>query len=376
MRARHHARRQAWRTDDDGRGGRAAAAARVVPLAEMLPQAGYATAAFTEDAFVDPASFQRGFDLFVADRRAELPLEDRDASGGADTWRLLRTPGLVEETIRKATTWLRTHADERFFLFVHTYQVHDPFTPPPAYAHLADIRPHPVAKGALPPRAELEATAAQYTAEVAYTDAALAPLLNAVDELGLADDTIVVVTSDHGQSFGEQGLPGHGSGIEEEQIRVPLIVRAPGLVESGRRVETMAGLVDVTPTVLDLLDLAVPPWMQGVSLAPMMRAGYNRRAPSGRILPTEAFGARGVRADSWKGVHLEATDVFDTKFVNARGVERTVTFRKKAMGEAFDRVAAECARAQALLGDAGRPGAAQGLDPEREEKLRALGYLD
>ncbi|HWP67617.1 MAG TPA: sulfatase, partial [Candidatus Limnocylindria bacterium] len=255
----------------------------VTPLAEILRDAGYRTGAFTEDAFVDPGSFQRGFDRFSA---------DKDVGWAA---------GVVERTVQASVEWLRAHAREPFFLFVHTYQVHGPYTPPPAYDAIATRRDLPVAPGGLPPAPGAAADLAKYTAEVAYTDAALEPLFAALDELGVADRTIVVVTSDHGEAFGEQGgAMGHATGIVEEQLRVPLIVRAPGLVAAGRRVASLAGVVDVTPTVLELLGRARPPWMQGVSLAPLAAPTAAPAPQPPRLLPAEGYTVQGVRAPDWK----------------------------------------------------------------------------
>jgi arylsulfatase A-like enzyme len=334
----------------------------VRPLAEILRDAGYGTAAFTEDAFVDPGSFQRGFDEFSADRRFG--------------W----AAGIVEETVRSAVDWMRVHAEQRFFLFVHTYQVHSPYTPPPAYDHIASLRPLPLAPDHLPPAPKGEADAARYVAEVAYTDASVAALFQALAELDLAEQTIVVVTSDHGEAFGEQGAWGHAWEIKDEQLHVPLIWRAPGLIAAGRRVSTMVGVVDIAPTVLALLGMEVPSWMQGESLASMLapEAPAPAPAPPRRVLPAEGYAIQGVRGDTWmvtrRGAGVGFVTVFET------GVETPVAHPARLLlEEPFALVARECERARAVLGPSllTLPEAADpGFDAERERKLRALGYLE
>src|SRR5207244_4054631 len=88
--------------------------------------------------------------------------------------------------------------------------------------------------------------------------------------LGLADRTIVVLLSDHGEQFGEHGLHGHANSLFDELLHVPLIVRAPGLVKPGLRISNTVGLVDVLPTVLDLLNLPPARWAQGRTLMPLL----------------------------------------------------------------------------------------------------------
>src|SRR6185369_1319521 len=163
---------------------------------------------------------------------------------------------------RNAADWLDAHRNERFFLFVHTYQVHDPYTPPPAYHDM-----FATGAEAESPRETLD----RYEAEVRYTDDQLAALWRVVERLGLADDTIVIVTSDHGEEFGEHGLLRHGTDLYDETLLVPLVMRAPGIVPRGLRVDAQIGLIDVLPTLLELLDVPVPAKVQGRSVVAFLR---------------------------------------------------------------------------------------------------------
>jgi arylsulfatase A-like enzyme len=339
----------------------------VTPLAEVLRREGYATAAFTENAYVDPSVFARGFDVF----RANTTM----AGGGP--------AGLVEDTLASAGAWLRAHAEGEVFLFVHTYQVHQPYEPPARYRELVRADGVPWPAGRLAPSARWAEAAAAYAAEVRYTDDALAALLRLLDELGLGERTILVVTSDHGEAFGEHGRDTHGFTLFEEEVRVPLIWHAPGLVAAGRRITALVGLVDVAPTVLDLLGLAVPAWMQGVSLGPLMEVGSDpAAAPPDRVLPIESLvGLRGVHAGAWKGLVRDGrVVVYD---LDRDPTERTPERSPRWDGVVRDaqaRLDADCARVRALVsaapaGDAARPAPAV-RDLERERKLRALGYVE
>jgi arylsulfatase A-like enzyme len=333
--------------------------AGIVPIAERLREAGWATAAFTEDAYVSAAVFHRGFDVFVADVESHVS-------------------GAVEKTVAAATAWIEANAKRPFFVLVHTYQVHHPYVPPPEYAGLAAMTDVPSLPGLPPPSRDLMDDAAAYVAEVAYTDAVVGRLLGRIDALGLGDDTIVVVTSDHGEAFGEHGRRAHGTGLHEEQMRVPLIVRAPGLVAAGRRVGDMVGLVDLTPTLLDLLGFERQPWMQGVSLARAMRPEGAEQVLLGRVLPIRGFGSlAGIRGATWKLKLGKRPRYWDLKADPGEMHPRSVS--ERTMAVLPNVIDSTCRRGRALVEQAGA-GRRTGRTPQRsaEErlKLRALGYVE
>ncbi|MGH7893957.1 MAG: sulfatase, partial [Candidatus Binatia bacterium] len=188
-------------------------------LAEALRSARWATAAFTEDGFLlADAGTNRGFGLYD---------ENRAQQG----------TGHAAETFGRGVTWVRAHADRRFFLFLHTYQVHAPYLPPEAYRSLfADVRTIPDA---------VDRDHLRYEQEARVADDAVGTLLAALAELGLADDTLVVLTSDHGEEFLEHGERYHGYQLYDEVLRVPLILRWSGHVPTGRRIQAAASLVDL-----------------------------------------------------------------------------------------------------------------------------------
>jgi len=228
-------------------------AADRVTLAELLRHAGYRTAAFTEDAYVVAgAGFARGFDRYTEFRSEESA-----------------SPGFAAETLGAAEEWLRGRAHEPFFLFVHTYQVHAPFVPPRSYR---DLFPEDVERGQPPEYDTLERE-------------------------GLAESTIVVITSDHGESFSEHTMSGHGFTLYDDELLVPMLIRAPGIVPEGLALETQVGLVDLTPTLLDLVGLDVPAMMQGRSFAPLLRGeatSFGAPARVSRLSGTERWAVRSM----------------------------------------------------------------------------------
>jgi len=216
----------------------------VVTLGEVLRNAGYETAAFTEDAWVTAAvGYDRGFGTFV---------EDHGRNAVND--------GNIEATFARGSAWIAAHRRDPFFVFLHTYQVHEPYEPPPGYAEQ-------VAPVHGDSRAEREK--ALYDGEIRYTDDVLARFLAALDAEGLAARTLVLVVADHGQHFGEHGSWGHSFTLWQPVLRVPMILRGPG-VPAGLRVPDPVGLIDIVPTVLELLGVPPPSEIQGTSLVPAL----------------------------------------------------------------------------------------------------------
>jgi arylsulfatase A-like enzyme len=300
--------------------------------------------------------FQPGFDFYTYPGRSERG---------------------VERTTAEARRWLLDHARWPFFVFFHTYQVHEPYQSRPRFRRMFA---RAKTSGRTIPSDD-------YDAAVRYTDAVLASLFTTLEEAGVADRTIVIVTSDHGEAFAEHGAYGHGNAMYEQVLRVPFIWRAPGLVAAGRRVPGLVGLVDVAPTVLDLLGLPIPPVVQGTSLAAFLRSQPD--APSsaaGRVLFAENS-RRGpytlvARSETWKAffdpdgktrVYSLATDPGERNPESGAG-------SAPAAAAARARFLEECARGRKLLADDAAPTPvsvpAPAEDPDREQRLRALGYVE
>ena len=342
-------------------------APEIVPLAEILRRRGYRTAAFTENAFVDVYPFQRGFGRFDADTALDGVL----------------TAGLIETTFEKALGWMtEARRGGPFFVFVHTYQVHEPYTPPPA--DLAEIpSPLPLPPGGLPPTSDDQDAARAYVAEVAFTDRVVGRFLAELEALGIADQTVVVVTSDHGEAFGEHGVRRHGHGLYEEELWIPMLWRAPGLIAAGQRLSGLTTLADIPPTILALLGEKVPDWMQGLSLANALAGGAGEFIPQGRILPLEGFlGLRGIRGQSWKLLVAPLGQHRGQLLHLGRdpGERMPSSAPAELVRRQEERLERECERTRELLAAASPgpwgPSELPPLDPERDQKLRALGYLD
>ena len=369
--------------------GRRLTSARSRSLAETLAAAGCATQAFTSGGFLNAEfGLARGFDGFavVDPLRADEPerAAELEARHGALVASLLaRTreahgPAALER-------WLRAHADERFFLFVHSYSVHDYVAPPELLpcAELGCTRPE------VPLIAHTLEDAARFTPEMRahlvhryegalrHADRRVGELLALLEELGRADDTLVVVTSDHGEEFFERGYLQHGGSLHEELLRIPLIVKGPGIAPTVLARPAM--LADVAPTILARLGLPAPPHAQGVDL---LGPAWPERAVWAEV--EDGFAWRYARRgeDGLKSVHGPARPglVFPSPapwlhFDLARdpGEHAPLTGDDARTGPARERLERQREELEALGAALGELGAAT-LDDATRAELDALGY--
>jgi arylsulfatase len=195
---------------------------------------------------------------------------------------------MLKANERDATTggvleWLEQHADSRFFLWVHWFHPHRPYDPPPrylaafagSYQGTATSEPEFIMKVwreeiELAPE-DVEYLSGCYDGEVAFSDAQIGRLLDALSSMGLAENTIVIVTADHGELLYEHEYYfGHDIALYDECIMIPLIIRVPGLLPAGRRIGEMVQSLDILPTVLDLLGIKRPSHAEGKSLVPLL----------------------------------------------------------------------------------------------------------
>lgn len=345
-------------------------------LAELLREAGVATAAFTENGAIDRArGFARGFATWVEDRDAER----------AD----LRT-GRIEETFARGLRWLDDLGERRFFLFLHTYQVHNPFTPPPPYASLFE------GEGlAPPPGLRADWNPLLYDREIRYADDRVRALVTALRERGRLENAYLVVTSDHGEAFLEHGFVAHGASVHHEVLHVPLIVTGPEL-PAGHRVREAVPMLDLMPTLLELMGVEGSGLEMGRSQAAALR-GAPAPPADDRPLFSEAWAERAYRAHGfdvvlqptlalqlgdWKLIRSRAgSDDFRYELYDLSRDPRETRDLHRERPEQTARLAGMLERYQSAVGElhdrlAESPAAAPDVDPDLEEKLRALGYLD
>jgi arylsulfatase A-like enzyme len=337
---------------------------KVPTLPALLRHAGFATHAITSHLYVSPQyGFDEGFDQldYVYDRK-----------------------GL--DVANRAIEFLDGVGDRPFFLFLHFYDPHWHYAPPDELLKQFETEPYTGTitgswwqlrnrTKATTSEADLRHLRALYDGEIRYTDDQLARVLRRLRETGRADHTLVVVTSDHGEEFLEHGSWEHQRTLYEEVVRIPMVVRGPG-VARGRRVTEPVSLLDVAPTVLDWLGLPGLPAQRGQSVLQPLKAreGYGE-TDHGDGDTRKLFLRAG--AGRWKTILT-----FDRKTGAAKGAEWFDLSQDPRETRSLPppAQAAEEIRARLLrrFQDAqGRAGGAVPveLSPEQREQLRALGYL-
>jgi arylsulfatase A-like enzyme/Flp pilus assembly protein TadD len=318
-------------------------------LAEVLKGAGFETAAFVSSVVLEPSSgLSRGYDTYSA---------SFEGTGEAQFLSSLQRKGAL--TTADAIAWLearrRDSPQARLHLWLHLYEPHDPYEPPEPYAARYAGR--------------------LYDGEVAYADELLGRLDDALTRLGLREDTLLVVTSDHGEGLGEHEEALHGFFAYQTTLRVPLIVRGPG-VRPGTRLASTVRLVDVFPSALELLGVPAPAELAlaGASVAPALR-GERRAEPvtyAESLVPLLHFGwsdLRVVREGRWKYIQAPRPELYDLEADPGERVNLAAS--QAARVEAMRRVLGGFLEAERRAG----PANAGAAPPELLEKLGALGYV-
>lgn len=249
-------------------------------LTEVLKAAGYATRAQVAARVLDREfGLAQGFDAY----------EDTSVRPGHPSERS------AADITDAAIAQLRDLRDKPFFLFLHYYDPHAPYTPPQPFAsQYADA----------------------YTAEIAAVDAQIGRLLAEMDRLGLTDRTLIVLTADHGEGLGEHGEPTHTTFIYDSTLLVPLIMRLPSHIPAGRIVPEQVRLNDVAPTILALLDLPPLSAAQGISLVEALRGAALPSLPAyaESLHARLNFGActlRAWRSEGWKYIHATRPELYN-----------------------------------------------------------------
>jgi arylsulfatase A-like enzyme len=313
--------------------------------------------------------FGKGFDVYEDVSRLKTDKEE---------WEHRRIPELE----RLSFEWLDTHHDRDFFLFLHTYKVHCPYDPPEELARKytddyrgGEYRCGVKREGLTLDDEYFEYVSALYAGEVEYVDAFIGRVVEHLKDLAIYDDTMIVILSDHGELLGEQGKIGHNS-IHDACLRVPLIIRVPGL--AARKIDSPVALIDVIPTILAAVGADAPYPFQGENLLPMMRGEEEVDPERARFATAE--GKIAIRSGRWKLVFDSARQDETALYDLSRDAEEiddvagTHADRVERMRGLFDRMLADAGvdGRFVLTGDEEE----QVVDERVLEQLRTLGYVE
>jgi arylsulfatase A-like enzyme/Tfp pilus assembly protein PilF len=328
-------------------------------LPDILHHSGYRTAAFVGSQVLDPKSaavpgFDRGFDTYDAGFHSRQSGEDRYES----------VERRAEVVVDRALAWINRHPHGPFFLWVHLYDPHDPYDPPPPF--------------------KARYAAAPYDGEIAYVDFALGKLFRTLHSRGLYEGTLIAVVADHGEAFGEHGEQSHGFFLYDETLHVPLMIKLPGERAAGLRIGTRVGLVDLAPTLLQEVRIEAPAAMQGETLRNLMKpstgSGHgtvaakpalDRPAYAETDYPHRAFGwspLHSLRSGKYLYVEAPERELYDQSvdpeaLHNLANSSKAVADTMSSQLEEFRRKTSGAATAQL------------DVDPQRVEQLQALGYV-
>ena len=318
-----------------------------VTLAQILKKRGFRTAAFV-GAFPLDSRFglDKGFDTYD------------DLYGSKN---VVRDLSFVErkagEVNSKALEWMAKNKNERFFLWVHYFDPHAPYEPPSPY--------------------DQEYAGREYDGEIAYTDQEIGNLLHRLDQLELREKTLIVLTADHGESLGEHKEKTHGVFIYDSTLRVPLILCCPEILPCNSVIPELVGLIDVMPTVLDLMGCNPLPDVQGRSLKPLILEGKSLSEGACYIESVAAMMDRnwaslqGVRTLEWKYIDAPIPELYD--LASDPGEENNVWKENPEISARFKM------KLQKLIENSSSTLSSHifesKMDEETRRKLMSLGYI-
>jgi arylsulfatase A-like enzyme/Flp pilus assembly protein TadD len=326
--------------------GNYALARQVQTLAETLLDHKFQTAAFISSFVLDSRfGLNQGFETF----------DDHLTAPGKI--KLYSTERRAEETFLVFSSWLEHRRAGRFFVWIHFYDPHFPYTPPEPFASQFSNNP--------------------YDGEIAYMDQAVGKVFARLQETGALEQTLIVLVGDHGEAFGEHGEFGHQIFCYQENLRIPLILYANDQSKNGWKMKQQTNLVDVMPTILDILGIPIPSSIQGESLLPLIRDDRTENEGKRDIyfesrFPYENMGCAaisGLLHGRFKWIDLPKSELYDVvndpkeksnlilpKNILAREMKRRFDdLRKKISEPSFD--------------------STRRLSPAEMKRLETLGYL-
>ena len=257
-------------------------------LAALLAKRSYRTAAFIGAVILDSKNLAPGLD-----RGFEFYDNFPEPATTKSRWGRIERRGMEVE--QRAESWLNAHPAGAHFVWLHFYDPHDPYEPPPPFSDVYKDR--------------------LYDGEIAYADSALRQFLAYLKKQGWYEGAIIVVVGDHGEGLGEHREDTHGIFLYDSTTHVPLIVKLPNEREAGRTVEAQVRTTDIMPTVLSLLGIPAPPSLDGGSLEPFL-AGIEAppRTVVGETDYPLRFGwapLRSVRKEGFKFIEAPKPELYD-----------------------------------------------------------------
>jgi arylsulfatase A-like enzyme/tetratricopeptide (TPR) repeat protein len=316
---------------------------QLLTLAEIFKERAFQTAAFVASFTVDSRfGLDQGFNIY----------DDKFAEGQA--FKTSNSERKAEKVFEPFSNWLAKNQIEPFFCWVHFYDPHIPYDPPPPFNE--------------------EFAADLYDGEIAYMDFYIGKIIEALKKKNLLSRTLLILAGDHGEAFGEKVEIGHGIFLYEGTMKVPLIFYAENHLPRGEVIKSRVRLIDIMPSILDMLKMPINKEAQGVSLLPYINGRKKEDLTSylETYFPRENYGWSelvGLVDGDWKYIKAPKEELYHLK---ADPEEKT-----NAASEEKKRAAEKRAKLEDFIArhSSGIKAAKRELTAEEREKLRSLGYV-
>ena len=352
-------------------------------LAEILKERGYATVAISGHPFLYALNLLEGFDWAIdGDKQWKIhysvhnlifrgPLEQLGLF-----WMDLEMAPRAHCLSREAGNWIKKHEDRPFFMFINYFDAHSPYLPLSKYQSL--FADETLLPQYLKESAEIKKNINNYDAEIFYIDKYLGRLFDGLKSMSQFDNTIICLVGDHGESFGEHTLYGHGElNSYNDVIKVPFIIKYPGQHEPAI-IDEAVNLVDIFPTVLQVLGYPLPGNIQGKSLSGINSDGAGRPVVTENYsvqADNSIFPRRSIIQSSLKLIELapDTTKLFDLAEdpLELNDLSLIDTLKSAALKSELDNYIASLDTLQ--VKDEGLDN--RKLSQETIEGLKALGYV-
>ncbi len=337
----------------------------VTTLAEVFAGAGYRTAGFVSAVVLDSVfGIAQGFEHYDCRLPDRFPLHQASLQPLEGVFN--GTQRRAEDVTDAALKWIEDNGDKPFFVLVHYFDPHVPYDPPPPFApevpagRYEDI---------------LDRQVDYYDGEIAYTDSQIGRFIEGLKDMGVEGRTLIVLTADHGEGLGDKGEDTHSVFLYESTVRVPLILSGASGLSPGKVVRDQVRLIDIYPTILDVMAIEPPAGISGVSLVPLIKNGaedverpvyletYANRLERGWSI------LKGVRMGGWKYIRAPEPELYNLR--DDPGEENNL----------YDKESDRAARMEEVLRDwENKRAVRERIEPRITDKsilerIRSLGYV-
>jgi arylsulfatase A-like enzyme/Flp pilus assembly protein TadD len=312
-------------------------------LPELLKSHGFKTAAFISSFTVDSRfGVDQGFD-FYDDRVSE-----------EEIFKSFHSQRRADKVFESFSGWFNRNFEDRFFCWVHFFDPHLPYAPPSPYKEAFAGNP--------------------YDGEIAYMDLYIGKIVKKLEEKNLLRKTLIILAGDHGEAFGEKGEREHGLFLYNSTMKVPLIFYSPGFLPGGLEVQANVRLIDIMPSILDILKIDIPSVVQGVSLLPYIKGNKDEDLPTymETAYPKDFFGWSdlcGLVDGQWKYIRAPKPELYN--LIDDPGEEKNLFGSNHKVAHSMEEKLTQLIETHLLNIDVKK----RQLSSEELNRLRSLGYV-